>query len=79
MLVHYWFQAGDRIASSEWAVRFYRLFDLLNGRPLSPTLIVSVYIPVEEDVAAADAAAQRFLAALAPHLNAATAWGGIHG
>jgi EpsI family protein len=79
MLVYYWFQAGDRLASSEWAVRFYRLLDILRGRPLPPTLIISVYVPVEGDVAAADAAARRFLAALAPELRAATTSGVIHG
>lgn len=79
MLVYYWFQAGDRLACSEWAVRFYRLLDLLRGRELSPTLIISVYVPVEEEVTAADDAAQRFLSALAPHLRAATVSGGIHG
>lgn len=79
MLVHYWFQAGDRLACSEWAVRGYRLLDLLRGHELSPTLIISVYVPVEEDLAAADEATQRFLDVLAPHLRAATSSGGIHG
>jgi len=79
MLVYYWFQAGDRLAGNEWAVRFYRLLDLLRGQALSPTLIVSVYVPVEEDVAATDVAAHRFLDALAPDLRAATVSGGIHG
>jgi EpsI family protein len=79
MLIYYWFQAGDRLASSEWAVRGYRLLDLIQGRELSPTLIISVYVPVEEDVATADAAARRFLATLAPHLRAAICSGGIHG
>jgi EpsI family protein len=79
MLVYYWFQAGDRLARSEWAVRGYRLLDLLRGRELSPTLIISVYVPVEGDLTAADDAAQRFLAALAPYLRAATFSGGIHG
>ncbi len=79
MLVYYWFQAGDRLASSEWAVRGYRLLDLLRGHDLSPTLIISAYVPVEGDLAAADEAAQRFLAALAPHLRAAISRGGIHG
>ena len=55
------------------------LLDLLRGRPLSPTMIVSVYVPVDEDERAADAAALRFLAAIAPQLRAATASGGIHG
>jgi EpsI family protein len=79
MLVYYWFQAGDRLAGNEWAVRLYRLLDLLRGRPLSPTLIVSVYVPVQEDVSATDVAAQRFLDTLAPYLGAATSSGGIHG
>ncbi len=79
MLAYYWFQAGDRLASSEWAVRGYRLLDLLRGHELSPTLIISVYVPVREDLAAADEAAHRFLAVLAPHLRAATSSGGIHG
>jgi exosortase D (VPLPA-CTERM-specific) len=78
MLVCYWFQAGARLAGDEWTVRFYRLLDLLSGRALSPTLIVSVYVPVEEDVPAAEAATQRFLAAVAPSLRAATTSGGIH-
>jgi EpsI family protein len=79
MLIYYWFQSGDRLASSEWAVRGYRLLDLLRGQELTPTVIVSVYIQVEEDAEAADAAGQRFLATLAPHLRAATCSGGIHG
>jgi len=79
MVVYYWFQAGDRLAGNEWAVRFYRLLDLLRGEPLSPTLIVSVYVPVEDDVAATDKATRRFLAALAPDLRVATSSGGIHG
>jgi len=79
MLAYYWFQAGDRLASSEWAVRGYRLLDLLRGHELSPTLIISIYVPVHEDLPAADDAAQRFLAVLAPHLRAATSSGGIHG
>jgi EpsI family protein len=79
MLIFYWFQSGDRLASSEWTVRGYRLLDLLRGQELTPTLIVSVYVPVDEDVAAADTAGRRFLSALAPHLSAATCSGGIHG
>jgi EpsI family protein len=79
MLVYYWFQAGDRLAGNEWDVRFRRLLDLLSGRDLPPTLIISVYVSVEDDVAAADAAAKRFLAVLAPYLRAATSSGGIHG
>ena len=79
MLIYYWFQSGDRLASSEWALRGYRLLDLLRGQELTPTVIVSVYIQVEEDAEAADAAGQRFLATLAPHLRAATCSGGIHG
>jgi EpsI family protein len=79
MLIYYWFQAGDRLACSEWAVRAFRLLDLLRGRELSPTFIISVYVPVEGDVTAAEESAQRFLSALAPHLRAAIFPGGIHG
>jgi len=79
MLVYYWFQAGDRLAGSEWQVRVRRLLDLLAGHALPPTLIVSVYVPVEDDVAAADAAAKRFLSVFAPHLRKATSSGDIHG
>ena len=79
MLVYYWFQAGDRLAGNEWDVRFRRLLDLLAGHDLPPTLIISVYVSVEDDVSAADAAAKRFLAGLAPYLRAATSSGGIHG
>jgi EpsI family protein len=79
MIVLYWFQAGDRLAADEWTVRCYRLLDLLRGRDLTPTLIVSAYVPVEGDEAAASAASERFLAALAPHVRAASAAGEIHG
>jgi EpsI family protein len=79
MVVYYWFQAGDRLAGDEWEVRFRRLLDLLGGRALPPTLIISVYVSVEDDVATADQAATRFLAVLAPYLRAATSSGGIHG
>jgi EpsI family protein len=79
MFVTYWFQAGDRPAADEWAVRFYRLLDLLRGRALTPTLIVSVYVPVAGDDADAAAASERFLVALAPHLRVASAAGDIHG
>ncbi len=79
MLVYYWFQAGDRLAGNEWDVRFHRLLDLLGGRDLPPTLIISVYVSVEDDVTAAETAARRFLAILAPYLRTATSCGGIHG
>ncbi|MCK6462098.1 MAG: EpsI family protein, partial [Planctomycetes bacterium] len=79
MLVYYWFQAGDHLAGNEWDVRIRRLVDLLGGRDLPPTLIISVYVSVEDDVPAADSAAKRFLDALAPYLRAATSSGGIHG
>jgi len=79
MIVYYWFQAGERMASDEWSVRWFRLVDLLRDAPLSPTLIVSLYVPVRDGVDATDRAARRFLSTLGPFLRIATAPGGIHG
>ena len=79
MLVYYWFQAGDRLAGSEWAVRLHRLLDLLKDKPLAPTLIVSVYVPVTNGVEETEAAAQRFLSTVGPYIREATAAGVIHG
>jgi EpsI family protein len=79
MLAFYWFQAGPRLAGQEWLVRFYRLLDLVRDVPLSPTMIVSVYVPVSEGVEATEAAARQFLSTIGPYLREATVSGGIHG
>jgi EpsI family protein len=79
MITYYWFQAGERPAGGEWTVRFYRLLDLLRNEPLSPTMIVSIYVPVSGSVEATEAAARGFLSTIGPHLREATASGGTHG
>jgi EpsI family protein len=78
-LVYFWFQAGERLAKDEWAVRGYRLLDILRGKPLPPTIIVVVYIPVVDSVESSDAAARRFLDALGPYLCEVTTSGSPHG
>jgi EpsI family protein len=72
MVVYFWFQAGDRLASDEWGVRGYRLLDILRGKPLQPTLIVVLYVPVVDGVEETDAAARRFLDAIGPYLRDVT-------
>ena len=79
MLTYYWFQAGERPAGGEWTVRFYRLLDLLRNKPLSPTMIVSIYVPVSGSIEATEVAARGFLSTIGPHLREATASGGTHG
>ncbi|MHC4817593.1 MAG: exosortase C-terminal domain/associated protein EpsI [Planctomycetota bacterium] len=79
MITYYWFQAGTRPAGGEWTVRFYRLLDLLRNEPLSPTMIVSIYVPVRGSIEATEAAARGFLSTIGPHLREATASGGTHG
>ena len=79
MMVYYWFQAGARLAGDEMAVRRQRLVDLLKGRPLSPTLIVCVYVPVRDGLEATEKMAQKFLAAIGPRLRDITVSGGING
>jgi len=69
MIVYYWFQAGEALADHEWWVRVYRSLDLLLGRPLVPTVIVTVYVPVIDNEPDTEAAAQRFLRAIGPHLR----------
>ena len=69
MLVYFWFQAGDRRATDEFAVRWSRLLDLLADKPLSPTVIASVYVPVRGSLEATETAAEEFLTAIAPHIH----------
>lgn len=79
MITYYWFQAGGRPAAGEWTVRFYRLLDLLRSKPLSPTMIVSIYVPVSGGIEATEAAARGFLSRIEPYLREATSSGGTHG
>ena len=73
MLVYFWFQAGSRVANHEWTVRWYRFLDLLADQPFRPTLIVTLYVPVDDTVAKTDARAMEFLRAVGPHLDHAMA------
>jgi|GEM_PF-555070 len=79
MLVYFWFQAGTRLAEDEWTVRYYRLLDILHGSRLSPTLIVSLYVPIAGGVEETDRAAHEFLDSIGPNLREVTTSGGIHG
>jgi len=79
MLVYFWFQAGTRLAEDEWTVRYYRLLDILHGAPLSPTLIVSVYVPLAGGEEETEQAARQFLDSIGPYLREVTTSGGIHG
>jgi EpsI family protein len=71
MLVYYWFQAGGVLADHEWTVRYYRFLDLLAGRPLSPTLIVTVYASVPVSVSETERSLRSFLATVGPSLHRA--------
>lgn len=71
MLVYYWFQAGDRIADHEWAIRWYRFLDLLVDKAFRPTMIVTIYVPVTDAVAAAEERAMQFLRTMGPHIDRA--------
>lgn len=79
MLTYFWFQAGDRLADSEWGVRIHRLLDMVRGEPLRPIMIVSIYVPVRDGIEQTEEAAQRFLSTLAPRLREVTTSGGIYG
>jgi EpsI family protein len=69
MVVYYWFQAGPRIASHEWTIRYYRFLDLLASEPLRPTLIVTVYATVFRSVADTETGVANFLRAVGPSLR----------
>ncbi len=69
MLVYFWFQAGDRVATDEFDVRWSRLIDLVRDKPLAPTVIASVYVPVRGSIEATEAAAEKFLAEITPHIR----------
>jgi EpsI family protein len=69
MVVYYWFRAGGAIADHEFVVRWYRFLDLLAGRPLAPTLIMTVYAPVPEDLPRTERELRSFLGAIGPTLE----------
>jgi len=79
MIVYYWFQSGARRAPDEWTVRVQRLFDVLKGRSLAPSLLVSVYVPISGDVEATESAARSFLREMGPFLTKAAVPGEFHG
>ena len=73
MIVYYWFQAGDRVANHEWAIRWYRFLDLLVDKPFRPTMIVTLYVDVRDSIDTAEARAMQFLRTMGPHIDRALA------
>lgn len=71
MLVYYWFQTGDRVTDHDLKLRWYRFVDTLAQKPLRPTMIVSVYIPYDGELGAAEARAHEFLRTVRPALSRA--------
>ena len=71
MLVYFWFQAGDKIANHEFAVRIQRFKDLLRGAPLRPSMICTIYVPVPDSIAKTEPRAMKFVETLVPALRRA--------
>lgn len=70
MLVHYWFQMGGRFTDHDLMARWFRVQDLLGGRPAEPVAIVTLYVPAAgRDLEAAESSAGAFLAAAGPAIR----------
>jgi len=70
MLVHYWFQMGDRFADHDLEARWLRVQDLLQRRRARPVAIVTLYVPAGgRDLEAAESSAEAFLVAAGPAIR----------